>query len=32
MPNWAEAYWGENLAQLQEIKRKFDPRNLFHHA
>jgi len=32
LPNWAEAYWGENLPRLQRIKQKYDPQNLFRHA
>jgi FAD/FMN-containing dehydrogenase len=32
LPNWAEAYWGKNLPRLQQIKRKYDSRNLFRHA
>jgi FAD/FMN-containing dehydrogenase len=27
--NWAEAYYGENLPRLVELKRKWDPDNLF---
>ncbi len=27
--NWAEAYYGENLSRLVELKRKWDPDNLF---
>ena len=27
--NWAEAYYGENLPRLVEMKRKWDPDNLF---
>ena len=32
LENWAEAYWGENLPRLREVKRKHDPGNLFRHA
>lgn len=32
LENWAEAYWGENLSRLKQIKRKWDPENIFHHA
>lgn len=27
--NWADAYYGENLPRLVELKRKWDPENLF---
>ncbi len=31
--NWLEAYYGKkNLERLVEIKRKYDPRNVFHYA
>lgn len=30
--NYAEAYWGSNLAKLVQIKKKFDPQNIFKHA
>lgn len=29
LPNYAQAYWGENLERLQEIKARYDPLNLF---
>ena len=29
LPHYAQAYWGENLARLQEIKARYDPLNLF---
>lgn len=32
LPNWAIAYWGENLPRLSEIKRRFDPGNMFRHG
>jgi hypothetical protein len=28
-PDWQQAFFGDNYAQLLKIKRKFDPRNLF---
>jgi hypothetical protein len=30
LPNWQHAYYGTNLARLQQIKRKYDPHNVFH--
>ena len=27
--NYAQAYWGTNLPQLQQVKKKYDPKNLF---
>lgn len=32
--NWQEAFWGPNYPKLLEIKRKYDPKNLFrvHHG
>ena len=32
LPNYADAYWGANLARLSAIKKACDPANLFHHA
>jgi FAD/FMN-containing dehydrogenase len=32
LPDWATAYWGQNLPRLQQIKSSFDPDNVFHHA
>jgi|GEM_PF-295054 len=29
---WPELYWGTNYKFLQEVKRKYDPNNIFHHA
>ena len=28
--DWQRAYWGANYRQLAQIKRKYDPENLFH--
>jgi len=30
--DWQNAYWGQNLARLKQIKSAFDPDNVFHHA
>jgi hypothetical protein len=32
LPDWAEAYWGQNLPRLKQIKSAFDPDNIFRHA
>jgi FAD/FMN-containing dehydrogenase len=32
LPNFANAYWGANLARLSAVKKAYDPTNLFHHA
>jgi hypothetical protein len=29
LPNWAKAYYGDNLAQLMRVKNRYDPGNLF---
>lgn len=33
-PNWQQSFWGENYAKLLEIKKKYDPDNIFscHHC
>jgi FAD/FMN-containing dehydrogenase len=30
--NWAEAYYGTNLARLKTVKSTYDPDDLFHFA
>jgi FAD/FMN-containing dehydrogenase len=32
LPDFATAYWGENLARLSAVKAAYDPDNVFHHA
>lgn len=32
LSNWPEAYWGQNLARLKNVKRAVDPSNLFRSA
>jgi FAD/FMN-containing dehydrogenase len=32
LPDYATAYWGENLPRLKQIKADFDPNNVFRHA
>ena len=31
LPDYARAYWGDNLAMLKQIKSKYDPGNVFKH-
>ena len=31
LQNWSEAYWGRNFARLTQIKRAYDPENIFQH-
>ena len=32
LPDYAAAYWGDNLARLMAVKQHYDPDNLFYHA
>jgi hypothetical protein len=32
LPDYATAYWGDNLARLVAAKQQYDPDDLFHHA
>ncbi len=31
LKNWQAAYWGSNFARLTQIKRAYDPQNVFNH-
>lgn len=31
LANWQQAYYGQNLARLETVKRAWDPNNLFHY-
>ena len=32
LPDYSDAYWGENLTRLMAVKQQYDPQNLFHQA
>ncbi len=32
LPDYASAYWGDNLPRLMAVKGQYDPQNLFRHA
>lgn len=32
LADYATRYWGENLARLQSVKKRYDPNNVFRHA
>jgi FAD/FMN-containing dehydrogenase len=32
LPDYADAYWGDNLPRLMAVKQQYDPDNLFQHA
>jgi FAD/FMN-containing dehydrogenase len=29
MPNWAQAYYGDNLTRLRQVAQRYDPDQLF---
>ncbi len=31
LPNWEQAYYGDSYSRLQDLKRLFDPENMFQH-
>jgi hypothetical protein len=30
LPDWQQAYYGSNLARLEQVKAKYDPDDVFH--
>lgn len=32
LPDWADAYYKENLTRLREVKKHYDPNNFFRFA